>query len=134
MYPHRPDLLSLSFGLLYLFAGLAVLVFGATGLFADWRVVVAAVALASGAGVIGSLATGDVHRRAAERRAAAAIPPPPAADPFEVSPILDDPLFGPPIDPDALDRAYRETFGEDDDPDRRGGGSAGEGAADGTAR
>ena len=123
MYSHRPDLLSLSFGLLYLFAGLAVLVFGAAGLFADWRVVVAAVALAAGTGVIGTLVTGDVHRRAAERLAAQAAPPPPAADPFEVHPILDDPLFGPPIDPDALDRAYRETFG-DDDRDRGAGGTA----------
>lgn len=132
MYPHRPDLLSLSFGLLYLFAGLAVLLLGATELFADWRIVVAAVAMASGAGVIGSLLTGDVHRHAAERRAATtAIRPPAAPDPFAVSPILDDPLFAPPIDPDALDRAYRETFGEDD---RAPGASAGEGAADGAPR
>lgn len=124
MYPHRPDLLSLSFGLLYLLAGLAVLLLGAAELFTDWRIVVAALALTSGAGVIGSLLTGDVHREVVERRAPTAGPPPPTPDQLEVSPVLDDPLFAPPIDPDALDRAYRETFGEDD-RDRGAGGPTG---------
>lgn len=116
MYAHRPDILSFAFGLLFTAVGLAALL---GLLMPDAGVVISLLAMTAGVGVAGSLLSGDVHRRAAERlarRQATRSPAPaPVADPTiaqEPLPLLDDPMFGPPIDPEELDRAYRETFGE----------------------
>lgn len=144
MYPHRPDLLSLLFGVAFLIVGLLAVAnpSGLPGL--DLLVAVAGLAVLGGVGLVASLATGDVHRRAARQRAARAaqpsgawagssrpLPPPPALDPVDpVAELMADPLFGPPIDPEELDRRYRETFGGDDPAGRSAGG---EGAAGGTA-
>lgn len=130
MYLHRPDILSLAFGLLFLTVGLGVLLGLAEP---DGGLLLGLLAVTAGVGVAGSLLTGDVHRRAAERiarRGAARAPaaPSPLAQPTDPTiaqeplPLLDDPLFGPPIDPEELDRAYRETFGDDDPDQSRGGG------------
>lgn len=114
MYAHRPDILSFAFGLLFTALGLATLL---GLLLPDAGLVVSLLAMTAGVGVAGSLMSGDVHRRAAERlaRRQAARTPAPPADPTiaqEPLPLLDDPVFGPPIDAEELDRAYRETFGE----------------------
>jgi hypothetical protein len=118
MYLHRPDLLSLTFGILFVTVGVLALL--GWDLLADAGLVLALLALAGGAGLIGSLATGDVHRQAAERRHRRMHTPtcPPAATATPDAPVLDDDvideLFAPPIDPDELDRVYRETFGDED--------------------
>jgi hypothetical protein len=144
MYLHRPDLLSLAFGIAFLVLGLLAVVdpVGLVGI--DPAVVVALLAVALGIGIAGSVLTGDVHARAAQRlhdRAAAraarapaahpvsSLPAPPPRSPLEE--LQDDPLFGPPIDPDELERVYRETFGDEDPAalDR----PSGEGAPDGAA-
>ncbi|WP_370324803.1 hypothetical protein [Euzebya sp.] len=121
MYPHRPDILSFAFGVAFLVFGIVFLANpgGIDGL--DAALVLGLLALAGGVGIAGSLAMGDVHGRAAQRAAhrqavrapqpALTLPPPPPEPKPEVP---DELFFGPAIDPDELDRAYRETFGDDD--------------------
>lgn len=119
MYAHRPDLLSLALGVAFLVLGIIFLANpqGVDGL--DIPLVLGMLGIAAGVGIAGSLATGDVHRRAARRLAeqhdrwVSAAPPTPPTD-GQAFGVSDEDLFGPPIDPEALDRAYRETFGDDD--------------------
>ena len=120
MYVHRPDVLSLAFGILFTVLGLVFLLAPIDSAGAlDVGLLLGLVAVTAGVGIGGALMFGDVHARAAERlaRKRAADQPPTPSDPtiaLEPIPILEDPLFGPPVDPDELDRAYRETFGDDD--------------------
>ena len=119
MYVHRPDLTSLAFGVLFTIIGLLFLLSPADGgRVLDAGLLVGLVGITAGVAFAGRLLFGDVHSRAAERlaRRAAASRTAPPSDPtiaLEPLPLLDDPLFGAPVDPDELDRAYRETFGDD---------------------
>lgn len=124
MYLHRPDSVSLAFGVLFTVIGILFM----TGIQAWLHIglLIGLLGLAAGIGVIGSLVFGDVHKRAAQRLAArGACRPqpvgptgPPAVSPWDLDSFqkaeTNDPVFGHPIDPDALDQAYRETFGDTD--------------------
>lgn len=124
MYLHRPDSLSLAFGILFTVVGLTFLIGGQAVM--PIGLLVGLLGLAAGVGILGSLLFGDVHRWAARRldarvSAPAGPRPAPPATPlasatFEAA-EANDPLFGHPIHPDDLDQAFRETFGDDVPPD-----------------
>lgn len=115
MYPHRPDLLSFAFGAAFLVFGIIFLANPGGVADLDAALVLGLLAVPAGVGIAGSLVTGDVHLRAARRmvakRPAMPLPAPPVAPKPE---IPDEAILGPSIDPDELDRAFRETFGVDD--------------------
>jgi hypothetical protein len=108
VHRHRPDLVSLLFGLLFLGIGLASLggPDGVAGL--DAGLVLAALAVVGGLALAAGLLR--PRRPVAADASPRALPPAPLL--AEV--LRDDPLLAPPIDPEELDRRYRATFGEDD--------------------
>jgi hypothetical protein len=117
---HRPDIPSLAFGLLFIGVAAVALVrpAAATGIgLPGW---IALLAITAGLSAVGSLLVGDSRRPIGRRSVGAhAVDTGPTLAEAEdhLAALLADPLFAPPIDPDDLDRQYRETFGEDDDGD-----------------
>ncbi|MEE8599921.1 hypothetical protein [Euzebya tangerina] len=108
MYRHRPDVISFVFGLLFTVVGVLTIADPVFNL--QPQLLLPLVGVALGLGVIGSLITGTRRPTPAPRAAPApTLEPPPSMQP-------NDPFFDSPIDPELLEEAYREVFG-DDEPD-----------------
>ncbi len=116
MYRHRPDATSFGFGLAFVIIALSTLLDPGRDI-AVSSVVAGSLAMAVGISLIGRLLLGDVHRAAAERLAAGHGPLQSLPN-LTTTPLVDDvplhldPLFGSPIDPDTLDREFRDRFGD----------------------